>query len=240
MFGEPFYHSTIRKTVIAFGSLFNNVYVTRSQNDEKIKIKIPIIYSTKENFFHRYRDALKRGEKEVVLQTILPKFGFEIGEMEYDSSRKKPTVNKRIAESTKNGIKSIVMNYTEVPYNVNFNLTGYFRFMDDALQAAEQILPYFTPDFTVSIKQDVLGEENERMNIPIVLNSTGLVTDYEGAMELNPRIIMWNYNFTAKINLFKPLIDLGEGGDGGDGSGGGGGLIRFVEVNIFDSFPETF
>lgn len=230
MFGEPFYHGTLRKTVIAFGSLFNNIYVQRSLDD--IKIKVPIVYSTKETFFQRYKDALKRGEGEAVIQTILPKLGFEVGEIEYDSSRKKPTINKRIAESIENGTKTIKMTYTEVPYNVNFSLTGYYRFMDDALQVAEQILPYFTPDFTVSIKQDVLGESGERMNIPIILNSTGLITDYEGSMELAQRIIVWNYSFTAKINFFGPAKDLG-------GSGENGPIVKFVEANIFDSFPET-
>lgn len=223
MFGEPFYHGILRKTVIAFGSLFNNIYVQRTPDD--IKIKVPIIYSTKETFFQRYKDALKRGEGEAVIQTILPKLGFEIGEIEYDSARKKPSVNRRFVEVTENGTTTIASNYTEVPYNVNFSLTGYFRYMDDALQVAEQILPYFTPDFTVAIKQNVLSESDERMNIPIVLNSTGLVAEYEGAMELSPRVILWNYSFTAKINFFGPLNV-------------GIPFIRNVEVNLFSAEPE--
>lgn len=208
MFGDPFYHSTLKKTVIAFGSLFNNIYVVRTQDNDNIKIKVPIIYSAKEKFIQRYKDTLNRDNKDsVVLQTILPRLGFDMGEIQYDASRKKPSVNKRIVEITENGSTSYKANYTEVPYNINFNLTAYVRYMDDGLQIAEQILPYFTPDFTVAIKQQVLGEEGERMNIPIILNSVSQQTDFEGSMEANSRMIMWNYAFTARINLFGPFVN---------------------------------
>jgi hypothetical protein len=210
MFGDPFYHSTLRKTVIGFGSLFDNLYVVRTQDNNVVKIKVPIQYSSKEKFIQRYKDTLNRENKDsIVLQTILPRLGFEIGEMSYDASRKKPTINKRVVEQTIDGDSSYRINYTEVPYNVNFNLTAYVRYMDDGLQLAEQILPYFTPDFTIAIKQEVLDESGERMNIPIILNSVNPSIEYEGAMDLNPRIIMWNYSFTAKINLFGPLSDTG-------------------------------
>lgn len=210
MFGDPFYHSTLRKTVIGFGSLFDNLYVVRTQDNNPIRIKIPIQYSSKEKFIQRYKDTLNRENKDsIVLQTILPRLGFEIREITYDSSRKKPTINKRIIEQTESGESTYKVNYTEVPYNVNFSLTSYVRYMDDGLQIAEQILPYFTPDFTIAIKQDVLGETGERMNVPIVLNAVTQNVEYEGAMDLNPRIIMWDYSFTARINLFGPLSGTG-------------------------------
>lgn len=210
MFGAPFYHSTLRKTVIAFGSLFDSLYVVRTQDNNPIKIKVPIQYSSKEKFIQRYKDTLNRENKDsIVLQTILPRLGFEMGELAYDASRKKPTINRRTVESVENGETVYETNYTEVPYNVNFNLTAYVRYIDDGLQLAEQILPYFTPDFTVAIKQEVLGETSERMNIPIVLNSVAQNVDYEGAMEITPRIIMWDYSFTARINLFAPLSNTG-------------------------------
>lgn len=206
MFGEPFYHSTLRKTVIGFGSLFDNLYVVRTQDNNQVKIKVPIQYSTKEKFIQRYKDTLNRENKDsIVLQTILPRLGFEMGEITYDASRKKPTINRRTIETTENGNTVYKTNYTEVPYNVNFSLTAYVRYMDDGLQLAEQILPYFTPDFTIAIKQGVLGETGERMNVPIVLNSVSQNIEYEGAMDLNPRIIMWDYSFTARINMFGPL-----------------------------------
>lgn len=210
MFGEPFYHSTLRKTVIAFGSLFDSLYVVRTQDNNPVKIKVPIQYSSKEKFIQRYKDTLNRENKDsIVMQTILPRMGFDMGEIAYDASRKKPTINRRTVEATENGETVYKTNYTEVPYNVNFNLTAYVRYIDDGLQLAEQILPYFTPDFTVAIKQEVLGETSERMNIPIVLNSVSQNVDYEGAMDLNPRIIMWDYSFTARINLFCPLSNTG-------------------------------
>ena len=210
MFGDPFYHSTLRKTVIGFGSLFDSLYVVRTHDNNPVIIRIPIQYSSKEKFIQRYKDTLNRENKDsIVLQTILPRLGFDMGEITYDASRKKPTVNKRIVESIENGETVYKTNYTEVPYNVNFNLTAYVRYIDDGLQIAEQILPYFTPDFTIAIKQEVLGETGERMNVPIVLNSVSQNVDYEGAMDLNPRIIMWDYSFTARINLFCPLSDTG-------------------------------
>lgn len=208
MFGEPFYHSTLRKTVIGFGSLFDNLYVVRTQDNNQVKIKVPIQYSTKEKFIQRYKDTLNRENKDsIVLQTILPRLGFEMGEITYDASRKKPTINRRTIETTENGNTVYKTNYTEVPYNVNFSLTAYVRYMDDGLQLAEQILPYFTPDFTIAIKQGVLGETGERMNVPIVLNSVSQNIEYEGAMEINPRIIMWDYSFTARINMFGPMVN---------------------------------
>lgn len=220
MFGDPFYHSTLRKTVIAFGSLFDSLYIVRTQDNNPIKIKVPIIYSGKEKFIQRYKDTLNReNENSVVLQTILPKMGFEITEIAYDASRKKPSINYKIAETQQNGETIYNRNYTEVPYNVNFTLTAYVRYMDDGLQLAEQILPFFTPDFTVAIKQEVLGYQGERMNIPFVLNSVSQVNDYEGALDISPRLLMWDYSFTARINLFGPLVETP--------------LITYTETDIF-------
>jgi hypothetical protein len=217
MFTNPFYYQTVRKTIIAFGSLFNNLYIVRKQDDNDVKIKVPIIYSTKEKFIQRYNDTLNRDNNDsIVLQTILPKMGYEIGEIAYDPSRKKISVNKRIIE-TEEGIR---LAYTEVPYNVNIALTAYVRYVDDGLQIMEQILPFFTPDFTVAIKQKVLNQPDEHMNIPFILNSVGQQTDYEGSMEVNSRMIMWTYNFTAKINLFGPLSDTG--------------VIRYVDIDLLD------
>jgi hypothetical protein len=211
MFGDPFYHGTLRKTVVAFGSLFNSLYVTRTQDNNPVKIKVPIIYSAKEKFIQRYADTFNRDNNDTIAtQIILPQMGFEIGEISYDAARKKPTVNKRIVERTVGGDTSYAVNYAEVPYNVNFNLTAYVRYMDDGLQIAEQILPYFTPDFTVAIKQSVLGETGERMNIPFVLNSVGVGSDYEGSMEAgSSRMILWDFSFTARINLFGPVSSSG-------------------------------
>ena len=96
MFGDPFYHSTLRKTVIGFGSLFDNLYVVRTQDNNPIKIKVPIQYGSKEKFIQRYKDTLNRENKDsIVLQTILPRLGFDMGEIAYDASRKKPTINRR-------------------------------------------------------------------------------------------------------------------------------------------------
>ena len=211
MFGDPFYHGTLRKTVIAFGSLFNQLYVTRTQDNNPVKIKVPISYSPKEKFIQRYKDTFNRDNNDTVaMQIILPQMGFDIGEIQYDPSRKKPSINKRIVERTVNGDTTYGVNYTEVPYNVNFNLTSYVKYMDDGLQIAEQILPYFTPDFTVAIKQNVLGETGERMNIPFILNSVSVGSDYEGSMEAGvTRMILWDFSFTARINLFGPITDSG-------------------------------
>ena len=225
MFGDPFYHSTLRKTVIGFGSLFDYLYVVRNQDNNPIKIKVPIQYGSKEKFIQRYKDTLNRENKDsIVLQTILPRLGFDMGEIAYDASRKKPTINRRTIETSEDGDTVYKTNYAEVPYNVNFNLTAYVRYMDDGLQLAEQILPYFTPDFTIAIKQDVLGETGERMNIPIVLNSVSQNVEYEGAMDLNPRIIMWDYSFTARINLFGPMNNSS--------------IILSVDNNIFINTSE--
>lgn len=221
MFGDPFYHSTIRKTVIAFGSLFDSLYVVRTQDGNEIKIKVPITYAGKEKFLLRYKDTFNRLNQDTVsLQTILPRIGFEIGEIVYDPSRKKPSVNYKFAEQEIDGETVYNKTYTEVPYNMTFNLTAYVRYIDDGLQLAEQILPYFTPDFTVAIKQDVLGTDNEKMNIPFILNTVSQTNNYQGSYELDPRIVMWDFSFTAKINLFGPVRTSG--------------LIKQTETNLYD------
>lgn len=224
MFGDPFYHSTIKKTVIAFGSLFDNIYIVRNQDNNPIKIKVPIIYSGKEKFIQRYKDSLDRQPADVVVQTLLPRIGFEMTEIQYDSSRKKPSINRRLIETDELGNSQYKLNYTEVPYNINFSLSVYVRNIDDGLQIAEQILPFFTPDFTVAIKQNVLNAEGERMNIPFVLNSVSQNSEFEGSMELSPRILIWDYSFTSKINLFGPLLDAP--------------VIKYIEANIYD-FNES-
>ncbi len=144
-----FYHGTIRKMVTAFGTLFNNIYIQRTDSGVTKKIKVPLIYSPKEKFVHR----LNLDVDKTMVQTILPRMGFSITGMNYDAERKKNSLNKRWKQEIgTNDEITFQYRYEDVPYNIDFELYIYTRNIDDGLQIVEQILPFFTPDFTITIK----------------------------------------------------------------------------------------
>jgi hypothetical protein len=213
-----FYHGLIRKTTIAFGTLFNNIYINREDGN---RIKVPLIYSAKEKFIHRINKSLSDLNNQA-LQIILPRMSFSITNFQYDPERKKNTMQKRYKETVDvDGDISYSYHYSNVPYNIDYSLTCYARNMDDGLQIVEQILPYFTPEFTVTIKPGILSDSNEKLDIPIILNTVTNEELYEGAFsEENTRMLTWTLGFTAKMMVYGPVKNQG--------------LIKSVETNIFD------
>ena len=166
MFGNPFYNESLRKTVVAFGSLFNEIYVQRKENDSTVEqIRVPLTYTGKEKFRAMLRQ-FETIEKDV--GSILPRMGFAMTTLTYDPTRKRNTMQKRFAAT--NNSTSLKYDYAEVPYNVEFELNIGVRNMDDGLQIIEQIVPNFTPDFTVSVN---FTEIHKKIDVPIVL--TGVV-----------------------------------------------------------------
>jgi len=216
-----FYHGLIRKTTVAFGTLFNNIYINRDDGNDTKRIKVPLVYSSKEKFIHRLNKSLADLNNQS-LQIVLPRMSFSITNFQYDPERKKNSINKRYRETLDvNGDIQYNYHYSNVPYNIDYSLTCYARNMDDGLQVVEQILPYFTPEFTVTIKPGVLSDEDEKLDIPIVLTSVANEELYEGAFsQENTRMLTWTLNFTAKMMVYGPVKSQG--------------LIKNVELNIFD------
>lgn len=193
-----FYKESIRKMVIGFGSLFNDIRVVRKNADgtEKEQIRLPLAYGPKEKFLRRIRETSSLSDDNKVIE--VPRLSFEITNYVYDSTRKRNSLTKRRATQTVPDRYEYT--YAEVPYDISFTLQSYVRYMDDALQITEQILPYFTPDFTVTINYNDI---NEKVDVPISLNDVSITEDYEGSFDTR-RLITTQYTFTAKSYVFGP------------------------------------
>jgi hypothetical protein len=197
MFGH-FYNESIRKLVVAFGSMFNDIRIesvnSAGQTEET---RLPLSYGPKEKYMRRIEEQSSISNSGKVLIT-LPRLGFNITNMTYDSTRKRNTLQKR--RTTPSGASGGIMSYaySEVPYNFEFSLYGFVRNMNDALQISEQILPYFTPEFNVTMN---FNDLNKTVDIPIVLNSVSMEEDYEGDFETR-RSIITQFDFTVKSYVF--------------------------------------
>jgi len=197
-----FKNDSIRNLVIAFGSLFNNIYVRRfeSNGDIKEQMRIPLSYGNKEKYLRRLDEGGSiTNEDGAIVQMTLPRMSFEIESIEYDTTRKRNTMQRlsNYNEITDDDDKTESA-YAEVPYNINFNLYIMTKFMDDGLQIIEQIIPYFTPEFTVTINPGTL---NTKMDIPLILNSVDNEEEWEGDFD-SRRSLTWTLNFSAKSYVY--------------------------------------
>jgi len=200
MFGH-FYNESIRKLTVAFGSLFNEIYVIHYNSDdtEKEKIKVPITYSSKEKYIRRLSESsgIKNDTK---IQISLPALSFEMASVEYDATRHLNKLNKKVV--TKAGNPPYIT-YQEVPYNISFSLYSYTRNMDDNLQILEQIVPYFSPDFVVTLN---LNNIDTKLAVPIALTNVAVQETYEGNM-MDRRIIASSFNFVCRTRLYAPITE---------------------------------
>lgn len=220
MLGKYYYHEIIRKTIIAFGTLFNDINIKHKlQNDDDYStIKVPIVYGPVEKFLARIEqkpDLRKR------VSITLPRLAFEMNSIQYDSSRKVSTMQTFIAKSNVDD-KTVNKVFMPVPYNLGIQLSIMSQYNDDALQIIEQILPYFQPSFNITI--DLVSSIGEKRDIPLILGGINFKDNYESGYE-EKRIIIHNLDFTAKTYLFGPLPDSTEG------------LIKKVQV---DYYSNTF
>lgn len=192
-----FYNRIIRKMVVGFGNLFNEITMVRYNPDltESERFLVPITYAPKEHYVMRLEEDYNLDKK---VQMTLPRLSFEMIGMTYDPSRKQNT-NIRNYAQTATGVKG---QYNPVPYNFDFNLYLYVRNIEDGTQVIEHILPYFTPDYT--IKLNLVPEMGIVKEIPVILNSAVHDTQYEGNRESDPRLIIWTLNFTVKGFVYGP------------------------------------
>lgn len=200
---DYFYHGSIRKLVVAFGSLFDEIYVSRTDDAgvEQKKIKVPISYGPKEKF---YRKIVELDGSMHSIENFLPRIGFEITSMSYDTTRKLNSINKSYL--VRNELdSSLISAYSETPYTIEFSLSIMNRSIDDGYQILEQILPYFTPDFTITMN---FTEINKSIDVPIILTSISSIEDYEGDLETR-RTITHTLSFQAKSYIFGPIRKSG-------------------------------
>ena len=198
-----FYHETIRRTVIAFGSIFNDIDVRRTDGSGQVvqSLKVPLAYGPKQKFLARLYENPSLTNTH---QLTLPRMGFEISGFNYDSQRK---VNKLNVRKTVGATASkLKRQYTSVPYNLNFSLFIMAKNQEDALQIVEQILPFFTPAYTVTI--NAVPEMGIKDDFPLILEGLTYEDDYEGDFA-SRRSIIYTITFTAKVNFYGPISEQG-------------------------------
>lgn len=197
-----FYNRIIRKLVVGFGNLFNEITMVRynPDNSEAERFIVPIAYASKEHYVKRLEEDYNLDKK---VQLTLPRLSFEMTSLQYDSSRKQNTNIKNFSQ-TSNGV---ISQYNPVPYNVDFNLYLYVRNIEDGTQVIEHILPYFTPDYTMKI--NMIPEMGIVKEVPVILKNISQDITYEGDRSSDPRMIIWTLNFTAKANFYGPVSSVG-------------------------------
>jgi hypothetical protein len=195
MLGTYSYHEIFRRTVVAFGTLFNNIELRRSTE----VMKVPLAYGPKQKFLARLDQNPDPTNKRV--QITLPRISFEINGISYDSTRKvSPTQKIRVPKDVDENKNA----FMPVPYNLSFELAIISKNQEDGLQILEQILPYFQPHYNLSVK--LIPELSETKDVPVVLNSVEYEDDYENNFQTR-RAIIYTLQFTVKTYLYGPVTD---------------------------------
>ncbi len=199
MFGTYFYHQTSRKMVVAFGSLFNSIEVRRTNSAGSVieTLKVPLSYGPREKFLTRISADPALNPK---IALSVPRMGFELTAMTYDGARKLNTMGRNVKAGT-TGLKK---QFSPVPYNWDFSLYVYVKNAEDGTQILEQILPFFTPDFTVTM--NLVSSMSEKRDIPLVLNAVSSEDTYEGDFA-SRRSIIWTLSFIFKGFLYPDIAD---------------------------------
>ena len=204
MLGQQFYHETIRKIIVSFGTIFNNIQVVKKNSSGNItqSMKVPLAYGPKQKFLTRIREDASLNKATAI---TLPRIAFEIQTLSYDTTRKLNRVTKIRKKSAK-GASKLDSQYMPVPYNVDLQLFVISKSGDDALQIIEQILPFFQPEYTVTM--NVVPELQIKRDIPIVLNNVNYEDTYSGDFTTR-RTVVYTLNFTAKTYLYGPMTNQG-------------------------------
>ena len=222
MLGTYYYHEIMRKTIVAFGTLFNQINIRHddASGNTYSDLKVPLAYGPSQKFLARLE---QQEDLNKPIQITLPRMSFEMNNIQYDSTRKTGiTQTFKAVDKDTSAVKKVFM---PVPYNIGFELNILSKLNDDALQIVEQILPYFQPSFNVTI--DLISSIGEKRDVPIVLDSISFQDDYEGDFSTR-RALIYTLRFTAKTYLFGPVADSSEG------------LIKKVQVDYYaDTNTQT-
>ena len=205
MLGTYYYHEIIRKTIIGFGTLFNNIHVRHKTQEGVLaqEMKVPLAYGPSQKFLARLE---QQPDLNKMVAITLPRMSFEMTDVEYDATRKSGiTQTFKAIDKSKGDMKKV---YMPVPYNIGFELSILSKLNDDALQIVEQILPYFQPSFNLTV--DLVQSIGEKRDIPIVLNNISFQDDYEGDYATR-RALIYTLRFSAKTYLFGPVAETSEG-----------------------------
>lgn len=227
---KHFYHERVRKSVAIFGAMFNNIYVVRTTKSKSAEretlsqMKVPLAYGPQRKFLERIAEMFDGEEQERQLAIKLPRMSFEITNIAYDPQRQLPKMNyfhKKHIDNDQSGAKF----HVSTPYIISFELNVYAKQQDDALQIVEQILPYFSPQYTVPVKP-IEDYPDIVEDVPVILTSVAFSDDYEGPLE-NRRTIVYTLSFEMKISFFGPKPDEGA-------------IINRIDVDFWHMDPEYY
>lgn len=219
MFGARFYHETTRRYVAIFGTLFNDILISRKNNSGTTiqQLKVPISYAPMQKILARLEQ-----DPSLTAQAItLPRMSFEIMGMAYDGERKLTTGTRNTipSASANNVYKSVL---TPTPYNLEFQLNIMSKYSEDGTKILEQILPYFRPEFTPTVR--LIDDLDYYLDVPIILNSVTTEDTYEGSFE-ERRALIWTLNFTMKAWYFGPVVNKK--------------VIKFAKVDIYSDIDAA-
>ena len=214
MLGSTFYHQTIRKYVAVFGTLFNDINIERKNSSGVVveRLKVPLAYGPKQKWLLAIQETTSDRK---VIATRTPRMGFAMTGISYDSVRKLNTIGRNVAANTSSTTSNMTTMYNPVPYNFDFQLFILVKNAEDGTQILEQVLPYFTPEFTVTV--NTIPDMNIKADVPITLNSADVADEYEGDLTAR-RTITWTLSFTLKGFIY-PNVTSGE-------------IIKSIEVNF--------
>ena len=198
MLGTTYYHETIRKYVAVFGTLFNDINIQRKNSSGVVteQIKVPIAYEAKDKMLLRVRRGSKADESVGI---SLPRMGFDLNAIVYDPTRKLNTLGQTYAANNATNSTTLLKQYNPVPYNFDFTLSAMVDNSEDGAQIFEQIVPFFTPEFTVSV--NLVPSMNIKPDITIILNDVSIEDSYEGELVIR-REIIWTLNFMLKGYIY--------------------------------------
>ena len=218
MLGAYTYNKIIRKCVIGFGTLFNNIEVRKENKDGSVysRMKVPLAYGPRQKFLARLEQQADLNQKAAI---TVPRLAFEMSGISYDSSRKLAPTTLNLKADNNNAVKK---QFTPVPYNIDFELNVISKTNDESLEIMEQILPVFQPSYNMTIK--LVDSMNDMRDIPIILNSVSYSDDYEGTFD-DRKITLITMQFTVKTYIFGPV--------------GTAGPIKKAKADIYTTMPSA-
>ena len=222
MLGQQFYHETVRNIIVAFGTMFNNLQIVRKDNSGNITqaMKVPLAYGPKQKWLTRLDQDPSLANAVAI---TLPRLGFEIGSLTYDASRKLNRVQKfKKVKSASSDANKLDTQFMPVPYNMDITLYAMAKNSDDALQMGEQILPFFQPDYTLTLND--MADMGIKRDVPIILNSVAYEDNYQGDFE-SRRAIIYTLAFTLKFYLYGPVTSSS--------------VIKTVQVDQYTDLPAV-
>ena len=222
MLGQQFYHETVRNVIVAFGTMFNNINIVRKDNNGTItqSMKVPLAYGPKQKWLTRLDADPSLGSAVAI---TLPRLGFEIGSLSYDPTRKLNRVQKfKKVKSSSSNANKLDTQFMPVPYNMDITLYAMAKNSDDALQIVEQILPFFQPDYTLTLND--MADMGIKRDVPIILNDVSYEDNYQGDFE-SRRAIIYTMGFTTKFYLYGPVTSSS--------------VIKTVQVDQYTDLPAV-